>query len=79
MTGEKKKWETVDDWDNEAWIIDLLNDVWSELLDVRPNIVAERTALSLDDIMAIRNKTMVEPDFLTINVLQGYLIRNGEQ
>ena len=79
MTGEKKKWETVDDWDNEAWIIDLLNDVRSELLDVRPNIVAERTALSLDDIMAIRNKTMVEPDFLTINVLQGYLIRNGEQ
>jgi hypothetical protein len=79
VTGEKKKWETVDDWDNETWIIDLLNDVRSELLDVRPNVVAERTALSLDDIMAIRNKTMVEPDFLTINVLQGYLIRNGEQ
>jgi hypothetical protein len=79
VTGEKKKWETVDDWDNEAWIIDLLNDVRSELLDVRPSVVAERTALSLDDIMAIRNKTMVEPDFLTINVLQGYLIRNGEQ
>jgi hypothetical protein len=63
----------------EEWLEFELRYIQAELLDVRPCVVARRTGIDIDEIMAIRNGTEANPDIVTLNVLDVYLMRNGEQ